>query len=178
MATASEQMRIAMDKLVEQASEGAIDHDLQELQVFASQLRGLGDTENDDESMSLLPALRVPGGFRHARYTIYEVVEIGPQGELFLGQPKHAGEIIDSKLDPLDLRTLVRTASVLSRGTESTSMGPGRWLESFALPIRNPGMLELALVVEPREVNDGSFTARIQAAIRMVKERRPRTPPV
>ena len=113
-----------------------------------------------------------PEGFRHARYTIYEVIGKGPNGELLLGEPKPGGRLIDSKAGPLYLRRLVRTALIFSSNADTTSMGPGRWLESFALPIRDPGTFELALVVDPREINDGSFSARIQATMRMMNGRR------
>lgn len=169
MSTLSNQMKAAMDDLIDQASEMESSYDMQALQVFAQQLRGIGDCRTDDEAMEALPKLRVPDGFRHARYTFFQVVGIGPNAEIILGQPRYAGEIISSRPEGIELRTLVRSALVLSAGTESTSMGPGRWLESFALPIRDPGMLELALVLEPREINDGSVLARIQAAIKLAQ---------
>ncbi|WP_145916900.1 hypothetical protein [Erythrobacter sp. QSSC1-22B] len=160
-----------MADLVDRASDAAVTHDLQVLQDFAQKLRGLGDSQSDVEAVALLPGLRIPAGFCHARYTFFEVVGTQPHGEIVLGQPKYAGELISGSLAPLDLISLVRTALVFSADTGATSMGPGRWIESFALPIKDPGMLELALVLEPRESNDGSETARIEAAIRMVKAR-------
>lgn len=171
MISIAEKMNLAMDDLVEQAADCAVEYDMQELQAFASRLRGLGDTENDDEAMALLPGVHLPMGFFHARYTIYEVKGRGTNGELLLAPPKPAGELITGWGDPLDLTSLVRFASILASSYTATSTGPGRWLESFALPIKNPGMFELALVVEPREINDGSFSARIDAEIRMVKAR-------
>lgn len=167
----AEQMNSAMDDLIERAADNAVDYDMHELQAFASWLRGLGDAENDIERMALLPGVRVPQGFCHARYTIYEVEGRKANGEFVLAPPKPAGKLITGWGEPLDLTSLVRFASVLASSYTATSMGPGRWLESFALPIKNAGMFELALVVEPREVNDGSFSARIDAEIRMVKAR-------
>ena len=172
MKNIGEHLALVMEGLVQEAKLTAIEHDNRTLQEFAAKLRGLGDTENDEETMALLQGVSVPEGFRHARYTIYEVTGKGPNGELLLGEPKPGGRLIDSKAGPLDLRRLVRTALIFSRNADTTSMGPGRWLESFALPIRDPGTFELALVVEPREINDGSFSARIQATMRMMNGRR------
>ena len=172
MKSIGENLASVMDELVQQARQTAIEHDDRTLQEFARKLKGLGDAENDDETMGLLRGVSVPEGFRHARYTIYEVIGSGPNGELLLGDPKPGGRLIDGRMGCLDLKRLVRTALVFTSDPDTTSMGPGRWLESFALPIRDPGTLELGLVVEPREINDGSFPARVQATIRMVEERR------
>lgn len=171
MQSFGEQTQNTIDDLVEQASMMAGDYDFHALQVFAQQLRGLGDSRNDRESLSLLPKLRMPKGFYHARYTVHEVTGTGRHGEPLLGHPAYLGEVIDSKLRPLDLITLVRSALVFTNCIAATSMGPGRWIESFALPIRTPSMFELALVVEPREINDGSERARIQAALNFAKSR-------
>ena len=172
MKSIGENLASVMDELVQQARHTAIEHDDRTLQEFAWKLKGLGDAENDDETMGLLRGVSVPEGFRHARYTIYEVNGSGPNGELLLGDPKPGGRLIDGRMGCLDLKRLVRTALVFTSDPDTTSMGPGRWLESFTLPIRDPGTLELGLVVEPREINDGSFPARVQATIRMVEERR------
>lgn len=167
--TVGDQMASAMAELIKRGAEGAVHHDMQVLQAFAHKLRGLGDTLDVDEAIALLPNLKVPEGFCHARYTVYEVTGTGPNGEKLLGEPRYVGSHIDSRLEQIELRDLVCSAAVFATTTQSTSMGPGRWIETFALPVANPGMIELALVLEPYEVNDGSDRARIQAELGWAK---------
>ncbi len=168
--TMSEQMAGAMAGLVERGADNAVHHDLQALQAFAHKLRGLGDMLDVDEAMALLPDLRVPEGFCHARYTVYEVTATGSNGEKLLGEPRYVGSHISGRLEQIELRDLVCSAAVFATSDQSTSMGPGRWIETFALPVTNPGTIELALVLEPYEVNDGSDRARIKAALRWAKD--------
>lgn len=168
--TVGDQMASARRDLIERGAEGAVHHDMQVLQDFAHNLRELGDTLDVDEAMDLLPNLKVPAGFCHARYTVYEVTGTGPNGEMLLGEPSYSGSHVDSRLQQIELRELVCSAKVFATSDRSTSMGPGRWIETFALPTTTPGMIELALVLEPYEVNDGSDRARIQAELRWAKD--------
>lgn len=105
--------------------------------------------------MEALSNLEIPGHFVHARFTTYEVVERGSNDKITLGDPKLAGSFVHSQMTPLDLRNLVRMGMNISDRESATSMGPGRWIESFALPVKIPGMLEIALVLDPIEIYDG-----------------------
>lgn len=167
--TIADQMASAMAELVERGAEAAVHHDMHDLQAFAQKLRGLGEALDADEAMALLPDLKMPEGFCHARYTVYEVTAAGPNGEKLLGNPRYVGSHISGRLEQIGLKDLIRSAMVFATTTQSTSMGPGRWIETFALPVANPGMIELALVLEPYEINDGSERARIGAALRLAK---------
>ena len=150
--------------LISQAAELAEECCPQAMQDFAWRLRGLGNCHLTTEAMRLVPDLFLPADFFHVRYTTYEVIETGADGVYLLGKPNCAGELIQASLEPIELVDLVRTAQVMAESMYATSMGPGRWIESFALPIKDPGVFELALVVEPHEVNDGSEAARIKPA--------------
>ncbi|HEV7310964.1 hypothetical protein [Sphingopyxis sp.] len=164
------QMHAAIAALIKKGSEWACDHDEQELHAFAKQLRGVGDAKTTDECLEILPELQVPQGFCHARYTIYEVIGTKLNGEHLLSEPKYAGGITSSVMKPIELGKIVSTALVFSSDISATSMGQGRWLETFALPIIDRGVMELALVLEPLECNDGTFLGRLLTAIKLGRE--------
>ena len=164
------QMHAAIAALIKKGSEWACDHDEQELHAFAKQLRGVGDAKFTDECLELLPELQVPKGFCHARYTVYEVIGTKLNGEYILAEPRYAGGITSSVMKTIDLGEIVTTALVLCADISATSMGPGRWLETFALPIIDRGVMELALILEPLECNDGTFLGRLMTAIKLSRE--------
>lgn len=158
------QMHGAIAELIRRGAEIAGPHDEDELQAFAKQLRGFGDTIYTSEALALLsPDLRVPECFFHVRFTIYEVIGTKPNGEHILAEPRSSGGVTKGVLETIELQTLLGWALTIVMSEDATSMGPGRWLQSFALPVKTRGVMELAMVLEPCEINDGSFIARVQA---------------
>ncbi len=174
MTNQSKSLQAWRQELIEQAADLVGGHDDERNRHFAAQLRGVGDCEFVQEALDLLPNIDVPKGFLHARYTIYEVTGEGPDGQLLLGKPKPAGELVQSDLEQLTIKYLVCSALCLSDGCEATSTGPGEWIESFALPIKDRGVFELALILRPRQTNDGSLTSRLQASLDLERDREAR----
>lgn len=117
--TLGDQTASAMAELIERGAESAVHHDMQVLQGFAHKLRGLGDTLDVDEAIALLPDMKVPEGFCHARYTVYEVTGTGPNGEKLLGEP--------------DTWAAISTAAS-SRSSSGTSCAPPRSSQQAIVP--------------------------------------------
>ncbi|NCP23890.1 MAG: hypothetical protein GW854_07060 [Erythrobacter sp.] len=128
-------------------------HDPARVAVFAPNLRGMGNMKVA-EALTLVPGLRVPGDFRHARYTRFEVVARGSNGQLVLGEGLYGGEIVCPSQAPLTMADIIAHALVISGEENCTSNGQGEWVETVALPIIDEGTLELGLVLVPRGTND------------------------
>ncbi|GMN14868.1 hypothetical protein [Altererythrobacter sp. MTPC7] len=158
-------------ELITEAADLVSQYDPAETQAFAARLRGVGNCETVGEALDLLPDMQVPAGFIHARYTIYEVIDSGRDNELTLDKPKATGELVQSNLAPLSFERLVCSALCLADNQNATSTGPGEWIESFALPIKDRGVFELALLVKRRQENDGSLDSRLQACRDLERDR-------
>ena len=143
------QMLSICDDAIARTADVVGEHHFHDIELFAAHLRGLGNLTND-QAMQKLCITKIPGDFRHVRFTIYEVITEGRNGEIMLGEAKGGGAMIDPMLQPLELYQLVHTALLVSDMSEATSNGQGEWLDTFALPIKNPGVLELGLVLKPR----------------------------
>lgn len=128
-------------------------HNPERVAAFAHKLRGLGNLKVA-EALELVPGLRVPGDFRHARYTRFEVIERKPSGELVLGEGRYGGEVVSPSLEAITMERIVCHGIVISMQEDCTSNGQGEWVETLALPIIDPGVLELGLVLLPRGTND------------------------
>lgn len=135
----------------------------QVIRDFVSRLRGLDKVFYYDDALDLFPELVVPDGLFHARFTGYEVLSRSESGALNLSEPYELGGCIMDDCVPLPLRDVLSAGLLYAGMDDATSMGPGLWFESFALPIVDPGVLEIAMVLEPFERNDGSETARRRA---------------
>lgn len=170
MKSVSEQIHATRNQLIEKAANFAIPCNDQTLQEFAGQLRNMDQFRYVDEAVASLPHLRVPEGFSHVKYTAYPVKGRGRHGELILDEGRYAGASIQAELLRLSVDKVICTGMVLSDLMDATIMGPARWIETFALPVKQPGVLELGLVLEPFEQNDGSFDARIKVAARLARE--------
>jgi len=164
------------EELIAEAAALAPPHSDRTVQEFVSQLRGLDKVAYVQDAVELFPGLQVPDGFYHARFTGYEVLSRSDNGALNLSEPYELGACIMDDLVPLPLREVLSAGMLYSWTDDSTSMGPGLWIESFALPICDPGVLEIAMVLEPFERNDGSEAARRQAWRRYLKHYFPKKP--
>lgn len=106
-----------------------------ELEDLADRLSGLGGLTLDQMRERTVGTI-VPGDFRHFRLTnLNKNIPWG--GRFSLHQ------------EPLEFEDLLRIASILARREDVTPSGPGVWIEAVALPIRDPGVLELGLRFAP-----------------------------
>lgn len=147
------------EELIAEAAAVAAPHSDRTVQEFVSQLRGLDKVAYVQDAVELFPGLQVPDGFYHTRFTGYEVLSRSDNGALNLSEPYELGDSIGDDLVSLTLYEVLLTGLTFSGMSDATSMGPGLWIESFALPIRDPGVLEIAMVLEPFERNDCSEEA-------------------
>jgi hypothetical protein len=120
----------------------------QELSSFASQLCGLGGMEVD-HAVAMLDDLNVPSGYQHIRLTIFKTVEYASNGHRILGDGVDGGTMVDTWEEQLDLSEIVLNcqcaASMETYYTECETV----WADTFALPTKAAGVLELGLVLEP-----------------------------
>lgn len=171
MRSISEQMSTLCEQLIEHTEEIAIPCDSQTLQLFADQLRNMDRFEYVADAVASLHHVRVPDGFYHVSYTAYRVKAYGQHGEFILDDGRDAGANILATLIPLTLEDVICGGQVRAGIMDATIMGPARWIETIALPVKRLGVLELGLVLESYEQNDGSFEARLRAYSRRSRER-------
>lgn len=171
MRSISKQMSYIREQLIQHTEKIAKPCDSQTLQIFAAQLRNMDRFEYVAEAVASLHHVRVPDGFYHVSYTAYRIKAYGRHGELILDDGRDAGANIQATFIPLTLADVICGGQVRAGIMDATIMGPARWIETVALPVIRLGVLELGLVLEPYEQNDGSFEARLGADLRRSRER-------
>ena len=126
----------ACDDLVIQAAEVVGAYNKAELDEFAEQLNGLGGLTYH-EMLDRLEGVKVPGDFRHFRLTN-------------LNLDCSWGASYSQFLQPVELCDIVRMIDITNEMAEGevTSEGAGTWVKTVALPIVDPGVLELGLLFE------------------------------
>lgn len=102
-----------------------------ELDAFALELCNVGQ-RTPDEAADFIEGKTVPGDFRH--YRIYDLAD----DMLIL-------ESIAFFLDPVEFGEIVINVLVLAKMSDATPQGPGTWVETVALPVVDPGVLELGV---------------------------------
>lgn len=130
-----EQMFDICDELVAQAADLVEPHDDNDLAAFAERLCGLEGMDLD-ELRPHLAGLEIPGDFRHLRLH-----------NLTNGMPWGGRYCMDQSRLTLD-ELLIIIVCVIPRD-DLTPQGPGVWTGTVALPIMDPGVLELGLIFQP-----------------------------
>lgn len=128
------------DELIAEAAKIVGPHDPAEVEAFAARLCGLGGLSRDG-MLESIRGLMVPTDFPHLRITN-------------LNRGQWVREVISSYQAQLELRDLMVDLSC-SVDSEIRNFHPDHvWHETVALPIVNPGMLELGIRFRPRQPSD------------------------
>ncbi|NJR80053.1 hypothetical protein [Sphingomonas corticis] len=126
-----EQCLDACDELVATTAELVGPHDKAELEAFALKLCGLEGLDYDD-LVARLHGVTIPGDFRHVRVT-----------NLNDGREWFASFSVDQR--PLELEQILLDMACSLDHEEATASGRGVWTETVALPVLDPGVLELGV---------------------------------
>ena len=108
-----------------------------ELKAFAARLCGMEGLDYDG-MLERVAGVEIPGDFRHLRVT-----------NLSTDMPW--GGIFSIRQEALRLdRLLLHMACTVDLGRATPCGSGGVWTETVALPIKDPGVLELGVVFRPR----------------------------
>ncbi len=130
-----EQMMSMCDDLVAEAADLVEPHDHAAIEAFADELCGLQGL-GLDELRVRLGGLKIPGDFRHLR--LHNLSNGMPWGGQY-----------SMRQERLTLDELIIMMCVVTDRDDVTLQGRGVWSETVALPVRDPGVLELGLRFQP-----------------------------
>jgi hypothetical protein len=122
------------ERLIEEAASIVEPHDFAEVEAFAAKLTGLGGLSHQ-EMLAECAGIEVPRDFRHLRLTN-------------LNRNLLWGGRVSCSHAPLTLKDVLLHIGTVMNDREATEHGRGFWARTVALPVVNPGVLELGLIFE------------------------------
>lgn len=132
---AVEQMLGVCADLVAEAADLVEPHDPADVEAFANKLCGL-EGLGRDELRERLRGVEMPGDFRHLR--LHNLTNGMPWGGRYCMHQSR-----------LTLDEIIIIMCCVMHRDDVTPQGRGVWTETVALPVRDPGVLELGLRFRP-----------------------------
>lgn len=140
------------DELIDAGKYFSHGYDQNEANTFISHLRDLHRFSISPEAADHFKHLSVPKGVLHVRFRSFELLGRQENGNPIISDEIYYLGCISATLKTIELERLLATGMSLSHYRQATTKGPGNWLESFPLPMRTPGMMEIGIILEPLAV--------------------------